>query len=82
LPTILPCPFDAAPALFAFSAFFAAVASAFFSFPALIAAARAADRASGLWDRRSLMTSSDAPTMARWDLTVRRDRFLATSCWW
>jgi hypothetical protein len=30
--------------------------------------------------RRSLMTSREAPTIARCDLTVRRDRFLATSC--
>lgn len=44
-----------------------------------MAAARAAERASGRWLRRSLITSREAPTMARWDLTVRRERFLATS---
>ena len=45
-----------------------------------MAASRAAARASGRWARRSLITSSEAPTMPRWDLTVRRVRFLAISC--
>ena len=68
-------------AFFAFSDFFLASASAFFSLPSLMAAARAALRASGRWLRRSLITSREAPTIARWCLTVRRVRFLATSCW-
>jgi len=67
-------------ALFAFSAFFLLSAVAFFSFPSLMAACLAAARASGRMDRRSLMTSRDAPTMARWCLTVRRVLFFATSC--
>ena len=67
-------------AVLAFSAFFLLSAAAFFSLPSLMAAARAALRASGRWDRRSLITSREAPTMARWCLTVRRVRFLATSC--
>lgn len=51
-----------------------------FSLPAAMAALRAASRASGRWLRRSLITSREAPTMARWCLTVRRERFFATSC--
>jgi hypothetical protein len=45
-----------------------------------MAAWRAALRASGRWVLLSLITSSEAPTMARWCLTVRRVRFFATSC--
>jgi hypothetical protein len=67
-------------ALFAFSAFFLLSCAVFFSLPSLIAAWRAAARVSGLCARRSLMTSKEAPTMARCDLTVRRVRFFATSC--
>lgn len=70
-----------AAALLAFSAFLADSEAAFFSLPSLMAAWRAAERASGRWARRSLITSSEAPTMARCCLTVRRVRFLATS-WW
>ena len=44
-----------------------------------MADSRAADLASGLWFLRSLMTSREAPTIALWDLTVLRERFLATS---
>lgn len=80
--TILPaCPLAAPAALFAFSDFFLLSASAFFSLPALIASWRAAVRASGRWERRSLITSREAPTMPRCCLTVRRVRFLATSYW-
>ncbi len=73
------CPLAAPAAVFAFSAFFLLSAAVFFSLPSLIAAWRAAARASGRWARRSLITSSDAPTMARWCFTVRRVRFLAIS---
>lgn len=45
-----------------------------------MAAWRAAERASGRCERRSLITSREAPTMARWDLTARRRRVLAASC--
>lgn len=68
-----------AAAFLAFSAFLADSEAAFFSLPSLTAAARAAERASGRWERRSLITSREAPTMARCCLTVRRVRFLATS---
>lgn len=79
--TILPaCPRAAPAALFAFSCFFLLSAVAFFSLPALMASWRAAARASGRCDRRSLITSREAPTMPRCCLTVRRVRFLATSC--
>jgi len=67
-------------AVLAFSAFFLLSAVAFFSLPSLMAACRAAARASGRIVRRSLITSRDAPTMARWCLTVRRVLFFATSC--
>lgn len=79
LTTVRVCPFAAPAALFAFSAFFFDSAAAFFSLASLTAALRAARRASGRWARRSLITSRDAPTMARWCLTVRRVRFLAIS---
>ena len=80
--TILPaCPLAAPAALFAFSCFFLLSAVAFFSFPALMASWRAAARASGRCDRRSLITSREAPTIPRCCLTVRRVRFLATSCY-
>ena len=69
-----------AAALLAFSAFLADSEAAFFSLPSLMAAWRAAERASGRCARRSLMTSREAPTMARWDLTWRRRRDLAASC--
>lgn len=75
----LACPLAALLAVLAFSAFRALSAAAFFSFPSLIAACLAAVRASGRWVRRSLITSREAPTMARWCFTVRRVRFLATS---
>lgn len=65
--------------VFAFVAFLAACSAARFSLAALMADSRAADLASGLWFLRSLMTSREAPTMALWDLTVLRERFLATS---
>lgn len=74
------CPFAAAAALLAFSIFFLLSAVAFFSLPALMASWRAAALASGRCDRRSLITSREAPTMPRCCLTVRRVRFLATSC--
>lgn len=76
----LACPPADFAAPFAFSAFFALSASLFLSFPCLTAASRAAFLASGRWDLRSLMTSREAPTMPRWDFTVRRVRFLAISC--
>jgi len=72
-------PLAPAAALFAFSAFFLLSLAVFFSFPSLMAACRAACRASGRCERRSLMTSREAPTMPRWDFTVRRVRFLAIS---
>ena len=72
-------PLAPAAALFAFSAFFLLSLAVFFSLPTLMAACRAACRASGRCERRSLMTSSEAPTMPRWDFTVRRVRFLAIS---
>jgi hypothetical protein len=67
-------------AVLAFSAFFTLWAAVRFSLPSLMAAWRAAERASGRCARRSLMTSREAPTMARWDLTWRRRRDLAASC--
>ena len=73
-------PLAPATALFAFSAFFLLSLAVFFSFPSLMAACRAACRASGRCERRSLITSREAPTMPRWDFTVRRVRFLAISC--
>lgn len=45
-----------------------------------MACLRAAERASGRWERRSLITSRDAPTTARWALTCLRRRVLACSC--
>ena len=79
--TILPAwPLAAPAALLAFSCFFLLSAVAFFSLPALMASWRAAARASGRCDRRSLITSREAPTMPRCCLTVRRVRFLAISC--
>lgn len=66
-------------AVFAFSAFFLLSDAAFLSLASLMAAWRAAARASGRCDRRSLITSREAPTMARWCLTVLRVRFFATS---
>jgi len=72
-------PLAPAAALLAFSAFFLLSLAVFFSFPSLMAACRAACRASGRCERRSLMTSREAPTMPRWDFTVRRVRFLAIS---
>ena len=74
------CPLAAFAAVLAFSAFFLLSAAAFLSLPSLMAAWRAALRASGRWVLLSLITSSEAPTMARWCLTVRRVRFFATSC--
>jgi hypothetical protein len=74
------CPLAAPAALLAFSAFFLLSFADFLSLPSLIAACRAASRASGLCPRLSLMTSRDAPTMARCDLTVLLVRFFATSC--
>lgn len=65
--------------VFAFVAFLAACSAARFSLAALMADSRAAVLASGLWFLRSLMTSREAPTIALWDLTVLRERFLATS---
>ena len=67
-------------AVLAFSAFFTLWAAVRFSLPSLMAAWRAAERASGRCARRSLMTSREAPTMARWDLTARRRLDLAASC--
>lgn len=67
-------------AVLAFSAFFTLCAALRFSLPALMASARAAERASGLIERRSLMTSREAPTTARWALTCLRRRVLACSC--
>lgn len=67
-------------AVLAFSAFFLLSASVRFALPSVMAAWRAAARASGLCDRLSLITSRVAPTMPRCCLTVRRVRFLATSC--
>ena len=79
---ILPgCPLAAPAALFAFSAFFLLSAVAFFSFPFAMASLRAASRASGRCERRSLMSSIGAPTMPRCCFTVRRLRFLEVSCW-
>ena len=81
LETLLPgMPLAALAAVLAFSIFFLLSAAAFFSLPSLMAWARAALRSAGLCARRSLMTSSEAPTMPRCCLTVRRVRFLATSC--
>lgn len=77
---ILDPPLAAFAAVLALLAFFADSAADFFSLPDAMAALRAASRASGRCVRRSLITSSEAPTMARWLLTVRRERFLATSC--
>src|SRR5271170_1952873 len=74
------CPLAAFAAVLAFSAFFLLSAAAFLSLPSVMAAWRAALRASGRWVLLSLITSSEAPTMARWCLTVRRVRFFATSC--
>lgn len=77
---ILPgCPLAAPAALFAFSAFFLLSAVAFFSLPFAMASLRAASRASGRCERRSLISSSGAPTMPRCCFTVRRVRFLAIS---
>ena len=59
------CPLAAFDALLAFSAFFLLSAAALFSFPSLIACVLAADRASGRIVLRSLMTSREAPTIAR-----------------
>ena len=73
------CPFAALAAVLAFSAFFTLCAAARFSLPSLIAAERLAARASGRCERRSLITSREAPTTARWDLTWRRRRVLACS---
>lgn len=67
-------------AVLAFSAFFALSLCLRFSLPSLTAWARAAERASGRWERRSLITSREAPTTARWALTCLRRRVLAASC--
>ena len=75
-------PLAAPAALFAFSAFFLLSAVAFFSFPFAIASLRAASRASGRCERRSLMSSRGAPTMPRCCFTVRRVRFFWVSCRW
>jgi hypothetical protein len=56
-------------AVLAFSAFLTLWAAVRLSLPSLMAAWRAAERASGRCARRSLITSREAPTMARWDLT-------------
>lgn len=77
--TLADCPRAAVAADLAFSAFFFDSAAAFFSLPSLTAWARAAARAAGAIDRFSLMTSREAPTIARWCLTVFRVRFLVTS---
>lgn len=78
---ILPgCPLAAPAALLAFSAFFLLSDVAFFSLPFAIASFRAASRASGRCERRSLMSSRGAPTMPRCCFTVRRVRFLESSC--
>ena len=45
-----------------------------------MASLRAASRASGRCERRSLISSRGAPTMPRCCFTVRRVRFLAISC--
>ena len=80
---ILPgCPLAPAAALLAFSAFFSLSLLAFFSFPLAMASFRAASRASGRCERRSLINSRGAPTMPRCCFTVRRVRFLAASCLW
>lgn len=81
LPTILwVWPLEAEAAALAFSDFLAAASAAFFSLLSLMAWRRAAERASGRRERFSLISSREAPTMARWALTVRRVRFLAASC--
>ena len=74
------CPAADFEAVLAFSAFFTLCAAARFSLPSFVACERAAARASGLMERRSLITSSEAPTTARWLLTWRRRRDLAASC--
>lgn len=64
----------------AFSAFFALSEAARFFLPSSMACLRAAVRASGRCERRSLITSREAPTTARWALTCLRRRVLACSC--
>jgi hypothetical protein len=61
------------------AAFLAAVAAFLASLLLVIAAWRAAARASGFWLRLARIASQEAPTTARSCLTVRRERFFWTS---
>lgn len=79
---LVACPLAAFAAVLAFSAFFLLSAAAFFSLPSLIAFSRASVLWLAPWERLSLMTSREAPTIPRCCLTVRRVRFFAISYFW